>query len=429
MSKEKVLNDLKSNIAMENFKEVNRKNRKRRRILQTTLTVIICGMSITGMVLAKDISTKIYQNFFLTGQGMETAMNEGYIENTNMEYENSEANIENTKTGQKIEATDTKIKVSEFVMDDFNLSITFDVELSEKAKEIVTAEEVWEFNFPDLVISDENNTVLYCPTGIRYDEFSKEKNLGFDYEKALENGAYIGSGVNIVPIQREGNHVKVVYNIYTGGGSNYPKSKKLNIDMTQIKISKERKTTMGGEEITLAGKWNFDVAVPEKMYNRQSTIYTQADTTNQNYEVVAATLYDTGMELTMKIKTEKQPEYPTSLEWEFYKTIADEDPYGMPEIMNYISWKERQTKEYKEYARKVNYLFNISAYLMNENGEKFEMTQGPRENGSRGIDEEGIMTYKAMFDLTKYNSTDKVTVHFDYNGQTEEVTLQKKEVK
>lgn len=429
MSKEKVINNLKSNIAMENFKEVNRKNRKRRRILQTTLTVIICGMSITGMVLAKDISTKIYHNFFLTGQGMETAMSEGYIENTNMEYENSETNIENAKTGQKIEAADTKIKVSEFVMDDFNLSITFDVELSEKAKEIVTAEEVWKFNFPDLVISDENNTVLYCPTGIRYDEFSKEKNLGFDYEEALENGAYIGSGVNIVPIQREENHVKVVYNIYTGSGSNYPKSKKLSIDMTQIKISKEEKTTLGGEEITLTGKWNFDVSVPEKMYNRQSTIYTQADTTNQNYEVVAATLYDTGMELTMKIKTEKQPEYPTSLEWEFYKTIADEDPYGMPEIMNYISWKEHQTEEYKEYARKVNYLFNISAYLTNENGEKFEMTQGPRENGSRGIDEEGIMTYKAMFDLTRYNSTDKVTVHFDYNGQTEEVTLQKKEVK
>lgn len=429
MSKEKVLNNLKNNIAMENFKEINRKNRKRKRILQTTLTVIICGMSVTGMVLAKDISTKIYHNFFLTGQGMETAMSEGYIENTNMEYENSEASIENTKTGQKIEAADTKIKVSEFVMDDFNLSITFDVELSEKAKEIVTAEEVWKFNFPDLVISDENDVVLYCPTSIRYDEFSKEKNLGFNYEEALDNGAYIGSGVNIVPIQREGNHVKVIYNIYTGGGSNYPKSKKLNVDMTQIKISKEEKTTMGGEEITLTGDWSFDVAVPEKMYNRQSTIYTQTGTTNQDYEVVAATLYDTGMELTMKIKTEKQPKYPTSLEREFYQTIADEDPYGMPEIANYISWKERQTDEYKEYARKINYLFNISAYLTNETGEKFEMTQGPRENGSRGIDEEGIMTYKAMFDLTKYNSTDKVTVHFDYNGQTEEVTLQKKEVK
>lgn len=424
MSKENVLDDLKSNIAMENFKQINRKNRKKKRILQSILVAVISSMSIMGMVLAKDISTQIYHNFFLTGQGVGTAIQEGYIQDAGMEYENSEVKIENEQTGQKIEGTDTKVKVSEFVMDDFNLSITFDVELSEKAKEIVSAEEVWKFNFSDLVISDENNVVLYCPTGIRYDEFSKEKNLGYNYEEALDKGAYIGSGVNVVPVQREGNHVKVIYNIYTGEGNNYPKSKRLNIDMTQIKISKNETTVMGGEEITLTGDWDFEVAVPEKMYNRQSTIYTQVNTTNQDYGVVAATLYDTGMELTMKIKTEKQPKYPESLEWQFFKTIADEDPYGMPEIMSYVSWKQHQTKEYREYEQKNDYLFNISAYMVNEKGEKFEPTQGPRENESKQIDEQGVMTYQAMFDLTKYNSTDKVTVHFNYNDQTEEVILQ-----
>lgn len=186
---------------------------------------------------------------------------------------------------------------------------------------------------------------------------------------------------------------------------------------------------MGGEEITLTGNWNFDINVPEKMYNRTSIVYTQESTTNKDYNVETATLYDTGMELTMKIKTEKQPERPTSLEWEFYRTISQNDPYGMPEIMNYISWKERQTEEYKKYYKKNDELFNISAYLTNEKGEKFEETQGPRENGSKGIDQEGIMTYKSMFDLNKYNSTDKITVHFNYNGQTQEVILQKKEEK
>ena len=428
MSKETVMNHLKNRIAIENFQQLENKSRKRNKMVQSILTVIICAMSLTGIVLAKDISTKLYYNFFLTGQGMGTAMQEGYIENTNMDYKSSQATIENEETGQKIEAVDTKIKVTEFVMDDFNLSITFDVELSEKVKEMVKTEEVWNFNFPDLVISDENNIILYCPTGIRYEQFSKENNLGTNYEEALDNGTWIGSGVNIVPIERQGNHVKVIYNIYTGEGNNYPKSKELSFNMTQIKISKEEGTTMGGEEITLTGNWNFDVAVPEKMYQRQSTIYVQTNTTNEDYKVVAATLYDTGMELTMKIKTEKQPQYPSSLEWEFYKTIADEDPYGMPDIMRYIGWKERQTEEYKEYDRKINYLFNLSAYVTNEKGEKFEATMGPRENGLKGIDEEGIMTYQAMFDLTKYNHAEEVTVHFDYNGQKEEATLHKKEV-
>ena len=215
MSKETVMNHLKNRIAIENFQQLENKSRKRNKMVQSILTVIICAMSLTGIVLAKDISTKLYYNFFLTGQGMGTAMQEGYIENTNMDYKSSQATIENEETGQKIEAVDTKIKVTEFVMDDFNLSITFDVELSEKVKEMVKTEEVWNFNFPDLVISDENNIILYCPTGIRYEQFSKENNLGTNYEEALDNGTWIGSGVNIVPIERQGNHVKVIYNIYT----------------------------------------------------------------------------------------------------------------------------------------------------------------------------------------------------------------------
>lgn len=427
MSKQKILENLKGSIAIENFKEIQRKKRKVSKTLQSALTVTICAVSITGIVFAKDISTKMYNNFFETGQGIENAMNNGYIENTNMEYENSKSTIENEQTGQKIDATDTKIKVSEFLMDDFNLSITFDVELSENIKDIVKAEEIWNFNFPDLVISDENNIVLYCLYGKGFDEFSKEKNLGCNYEEALDKGICIGSGVNSFPVTRENNHVKVVYNIYTGGESSYPKSKKLNVRLSQIKISKDEKTMMGGEEITLTGNWNFDIAVPKKMYDRTCAVYKQVNTTNNNYNVDTATLYDTGMELTMKIKTQKQPERPTCLEYEFYKKIVADDPYGMPEIMNYISFKERQTEEYKQYCKKNDELFNISAYLTNEKGEKFEITQGPRENGSKGIDKEGIMTYKAMFDLNKYSSTDKVTVHFNYNGQIEEVTLQKKE--
>lgn len=426
MNKENILNNIQENIAIEKFRTIHKRQEKAKKILQSTLTVIICCLSVTGIVFAKDISTKLYDNFFMTGKGMEIAMNEGYIENTNMDYENANASIENTETGEVIEDVETKVKVSEFVMDDFNLSITFDVELSEKAKGIVTADEIWEFNFSDLVISDENNVVLYCPTGDRYNEFSQEHNLGIDYEEALDNGSYIGSGVNIIPVQREGNHVKVVYNIYTGGSSSYPKSKTLTVDMTQINISKNEGTSMGEEEITLTGDWQFDIAVPEKMYNRQSVVYVQTDTTNEDYQVEAATLYDTGMEITAKIKTEPQPKHPSFLEWEFYDTLSEDDPLRNPEIMGYIGWKERQTEAYKEYAKKIDELFDISAYITNENGEEFQLTQGPSANGSTAIDEEGIMTYTGMFDLTKYDQAEIITVHFKYNGQTEEVTLQKK---
>ena len=425
MGKEKIFKNIQENIAIENFRTVHKKHERTKKILQSTLTVMICCLSITGIVFAKDISTKLYDNFFMTGKGMETAMNEGYIENTDMEYENANTTVENTQTGEIIEDVETKVKVSEFVMDDFNLSISFDVELSEKAKEIVTADEIWKFNFSDLVISDENNVVLYCPTGVRYEEFSKEKNLGLNYNEAMDKNMYIGSGVNIIPVQREGNHVKVVYNIYTGGDSHYPKSKTLTMDMTKINISKNEGTSMGEEEIILTGDWQFDIAVPENMYNRQSVVYVQTDTSNEDYQVETATLYDTGMEITAKIKTEPKPQYPSFLEHDFYDSLSDDDPLKNVDILGYISWKERQTDAYKEYYRKAYELTDMTIYLTNENGKKFTLIQGPNENGSKAISEEGILTLKGMFDLTKYNETKKVIVHFEYKGQTEEVVLEK----
>ena len=425
MGKEKIFENLQENIAIENFRTIYKKHEKTKKILQSTVTVMICCLSITGIVFAKDISTKVYDNFFMTGKGMETAMNEGYIENTDMEYENANTTVENTETGEMIEDVETKVKVSELVMDDFNLSITFDVELSEKAKDIVTADEVWEFNFPDLVISDENNIVLYCPSGVRYEEFSKEKNLRLNYDEAMDKKMYIGSGVNIIPIEREGNHVKVVYNIYTGGDSHYPKSKTLTIDMSKINISQNEQALMGEEEITLTGDWHFDVEVPEKMYKRQSVVYTQIDTTDEDYQVESATLYDTGMEITAKIKTEPKPKYPSFLEHDFYDSLSDDDPLKNEDILGYISWKERQTDAYKEYHKKINELTEITIYLANENGEKFTLVQGPNENGSIGVNEEGILTFEGMFDITKYNEAEKIIVHFEYRGQTEEVVLKK----
>lgn len=39
-------------------------------------------------------------------------------------------------------------------------------------------------------------TQLYCLNGKGFDEFSEEKNLGCNFEEALDKGICIGSGVN-----------------------------------------------------------------------------------------------------------------------------------------------------------------------------------------------------------------------------------------
>ena len=180
MSKDNIINLIKDDIAISNFKKKYQKQEKLKNIFQNILAISLCTLSITGIVFAKEISTKIYDNFWQTGNGVGKAMNEGYIENINMDYQVSNTNVQNTETGEKIEDTETKIKVDEMVMDDFTLSLTFNVELSDKIKELIK-DDVWECNFPDLVIYDENNIALYTIFGTSFNEFCKEKNLQYDY--------------------------------------------------------------------------------------------------------------------------------------------------------------------------------------------------------------------------------------------------------
>ena len=42
MEKSKILKNLKENIAIENFREINKKSERTKKILQSTLTVTIC---------------------------------------------------------------------------------------------------------------------------------------------------------------------------------------------------------------------------------------------------------------------------------------------------------------------------------------------------------------------------------------------------
>ena len=60
MSKSKILENIKDNIAIENFREINKRKNRIKKIIQSTLTVTICCLSITGLVFAKDISNQIY---------------------------------------------------------------------------------------------------------------------------------------------------------------------------------------------------------------------------------------------------------------------------------------------------------------------------------------------------------------------------------
>lgn len=424
MGKQDIYNNLVENIGLENFKRIDKKNQKRKDFFQKTLTVIVGTISIAGMVCAKDISIKIYDNVYGGGNGYGKAMSEGYIEKVEMDDNISNSIIENEETGEMIEDLETKIKVEEFIMDDFSLSATFDITLSDKIKDIVKIEDIWNVSFPDLVVYDENYNVLRSDTPSAYNEFCKEKNI-----EANEEEKWFGSGENGPLIaSKDGNHLKVIFNIYIGGAY-YPKSKKINFELTKIRISNKVETMQGDEQLELKGDWKFSVDVPEKMYNRASIPYIQKSTTDKEFNVTKATVYDTGMDISMKFQADKQPKVPSTPEIDFWNSLPKDDELKSIDILNYIEKDFRKTPEYREYMEKSSKIWEFEKYLVNENGEKFEMSVSNRENGGGYIDENGIYDFNAMFDLTKYDMTDTITLHINYHGREADIILEKAEVK
>lgn len=423
MDKDSILNNLKDNISASNFRKERARKNKIKNILQSSFAVVICMFSITGIVCARDISSKIYENFWATGNGIGHAMEEGYIEKPEMEPEISNTVMENKETGERVEDLETSVKVDELVMDDFNLSITFNVTLSDKALEVIRGEakDVWEMGFPDMVIKDEEDYVVFMAP-------QQYKNYDLDSEKV------INTGINSFLEERSGHTLKVVYNIYTGS-AHFPKSKELNVKFGKINISKDDTVdTMSGRgEITLTGDWDFKVDVPEKMYNRQRIEYVQKSSTNKDYTAESAIVYDTGMEVGLELKNvinDLPAEMPTTPEMEFLDSLPEDSEFSLAnnsDVYNYFSNKLFYSDEYKAYMKAYDDAYEVEVYLLNSDGEKFEFTMGPRENGHKDISEDKkSLSYSAMYDLTKYDMTDEITVVINKNGREDKIVLERK---
>lgn len=420
MEKVKIYENLVENICLENFKKIDKRNAKIKSILQKTLTVSICALSITGMVFARDISNKIYDDVYGGGYGYARAIEEGYIEKNTMEDEISISSVENEETGEIIEDLETKIKVEEFIMDDFSLSATFDITLSDKIKDIVKIKDIWNLSFPDLIIYDEEYNVLRCRGLNKYNEFCQENSI-----EPNEEEKWFGSGENgPLLMSKKENHLKVTFNIFIGGPY-YPKSKKINFQLNKIRISNQAETMQGDEQLVLKGDWKFSIDVPEKMYNRTCVKYAQKNTTNNDFKLINATVYDAGMNIEIEFQGDKPLERPTTPELEFYNSLPDDDELRNGEISSYLYNQLCQTEEYYNYTQQSMNISTFEKYVVNSKGEKFEQTINNQENGNTSTDENGYVKFTGMFDLTKYDITDTITLYLDYHGKKAEIALEK----
>ena len=401
---------------LDGLPEKNRKKRFEIPVFRSIATGIACLIFSSGIVFAQDISEKIY-NFYGTGKGIETAINDGYIAENPSEFTDSATEFSNEDTGVIIENSSAKVKVQDIVMDDFNLSATIVVDLPQEVLEQIPAEAIWETRFPDLIVSDEEGNVLFGMDPEALKQYFHEE----DMNKIWENEKLCNSGLNSFIENRGKMPIKAVYNMYVENPEHYPKSKKLTFAFTKIALSNSDETTYGNEEITIKGNWEVEVDLPSKFYERKTYLYTPIQEENEN-KVVSCAVYKTNTIVELALKSKKQPHYSP------YYTISKllEEGEASEPIKDYIMQKIYRTEEYQKYSEEQHSYYDIqNIYIENANGEKFEFTQGPIPNGGGSIDEEGIFRPTCMLDLTQKDATDELTLHLTYLEKEIEIKLQR----
>lgn len=403
--------------AMDDLPEKKQKKLFSFPIFRTVATGFACLVFSTGIVFAKDISEKIY-NFYETGKGVETAINDGYIAENDSEYTDSNTEFLNEDTGIVIENSSAKVKVQDIVMDDFNLSATIVVDLPDEVLQQIPAEDIWEIRFPDLIVSDEEGNVLFGMDPEALKKYFNEE----DINKIWENEKLCNSGLNNFIADRGTMPVKAIYNMYVESPDHYPKSKKLKFAFTKIAISNSDDTMYEDEEITIKGNWEVEVDLPSKFYNRKTYIYNQVDNEDTENKVLSCAVYNTNTIVELALKSKKQPK--NSPEFAFFNMLTENG--ASYEIRDYIRCKMYRTEEYQKYSKEQQEVYDTqNIYIENSNGEKFGFTMGPIPNGGGSINEEGIFHTTCMLDLTQKDATDELTVHLNYLGKDLEFKLER----
>lgn len=386
LSQDIELTDKYKHIIRNTLKE--RKERKRNyysNFLKLAVVGCCCMILTTSAVFAKDISN-FFKNFFNTSKGMDTAIENGYIIQPNMNY---------------ISSSEIKIKIDNLLITDYNLSFTMNM----KFKNNLNLEDIEKINLPDLIITDNENKVLYCENENRFNEFCTEKNLTYNYKEFNDN--YINSGSNyyIKAKNYNSNEIQIVYNLTS---NNFPKSKIVNVNFSEIALLNQSDTN---NLPVINGNWNISVDIPEKFYNRETISYNVKSCSNDSINITKAIVNDTCMKLELIIKEEK--------------IYNNED--NTEDIKLKINNKLNVLK--KEFASgNVNNLelFDKNTYVETEDGIKYYPSESSSQDSGCSNDfMSGIVTYWQTYNLTKYETTSNLKLFLKYKNENILVEFEK----
>jgi len=341
--------------------------------------LLVVLLLATSCIFIKDISAFIgkYLLKINSNEGIQEAIDNGYIQEVDMQYVNSKG---------------VNIKIKEVLMDDFNLLILFNIEISE----IESIESIYNIKIDNLVITDENDNVivLKLENSSKYKEFYEQRNIETTSNNiACNNGAFYGEIVTR-------NDKSLEYK-YITHSEKFPKSRELNISFDKIILESKN----SNETTIIEGKWNFELVLPEKMYNRETIVYNATECNKDNIIVTKAQVSNTEMKIEL------------ITEW------------GEPVYTERDS-EEEKNKKIEDFFNKSHSLSSIliqNEYVVNEKGIKYYPVINDNDgNGGYNKMLNGKLKYWQTFELTKYDATDELKVVIEMQGEKVEIKLQNK---
>ncbi len=425
------LEKLKLNIAAYNFKDelqksgTLRKQRKGVNIMKKKIIATACAslILVSGIVVATSIKKSNDSDRGL-GDGINNAVESGYVANPNAEGTDNNSTIANTELSN----INAKITIEDFLMDDVNLSTQILFEFDNKIKDAVNLDKVISIELTDLIVRDEENRIIYGGNNEeRFKKYCKENNLNYTFCEFNEN--YMNCGVNCFNVMKdkESNSIKIMYNMYTS--DTYPKSKKLyfsfqTIMFNELVMSKEKK-------LELKGNWEITVDVPENMYTRTDEYYKVISCDNPDFNIYIAKLTNTGFEIGVIISNIEKPEEDVIKKEDFL--IALENYQNGKISKDEYDKKALWNKEYNDLLTPIqvtdyNYTDGKSgkaSYVENENGKRFKFALSPARRAKTYFIDGNKYDFYETFGMTKYDATNKIKVILYYYGEPVTIALEK----
>ena len=229
MDNKELKDKVKFKIIMSEIDNEERKKYKKVRLIKNIAAVACFVFLIGGDTLSDAISEKIYDIYnFRKQYTIETKLPEEVVndeqkleevlnnKNSIIKWDENAADI--------IESNNVEIDITEVAMDDYYMSFYADINFSTDVTDKMKLEDIYLVRFPDLVIKDENDNILFCMEENKLKEIFKTDNLNI----IRNNPKYCISEVTRYGFDMYNNlgtnPYKTYYHLNTRQPSIYPKS-------------------------------------------------------------------------------------------------------------------------------------------------------------------------------------------------------------